>query len=79
MKLHEYQIEDVRAMMEEYMNMQPTIYSYDEGNSRALIRRFVEMVEGWVEDERREPVTYTHRQHPTEPTHLGINPYGDQR
>ena len=73
MKLREYQIEDARAVFEEYARLLDA--SYDV-NSRVLIKRFVEMMEEWIEDERREPVTYTHRQHPVPSS--AINPYGDQ-
>ncbi len=48
MKLHEYQIEDARAMMNEFAGLDGQCY--DE-NSRALIKRFVEIVEGWVLDD----------------------------
>lgn len=65
MKLREYQIEDARRMIDDdYVGCEY------EHNARDVIRRFVEMVEGWVEEERREPVTYTHQPYSV--------PHGDQ-
>lgn len=80
MKLHEYQIEDARAMMEEFAGLDGQCY--DE-NSRALIKRFVEMVEGWMLNDQRErfngvdptPPALTPGQ---EMAGMRINPYGDQ-
>lgn len=50
MKLRGYQIEDARAIMNEFAGLDGQCY--DE-NSRALIKRFVELVEEWVFDGQR--------------------------
>lgn len=53
MKLHEYQIDDVRRMFDEYAKMLANSRDF-ENDTRALIKRFVETVEEWTLDDLRE-------------------------